>query len=57
MGDRFEIGRVWGLPVFINVWFILLVAMWGQGYFTSGNTTVLPFMSCADLMSGFDIMM
>ena len=41
MGDRFEIGRVWGLPIFINVWFILLIVMWGQGYFTSGNTTVI----------------
>ena len=39
MGGKFEIGRIAGLPVFIDLSFIILIVLWGQGYFTSGDTT------------------
>ncbi len=38
MGAKFEIGRIAGLPVFIDVSFIVLIVLWGEGYFTSGST-------------------
>jgi Zn-dependent protease len=39
MGAKFEIGRIRGLPVLIDVSFILLMVLWGQNYFVGGNTT------------------
>lgn len=39
MGAKFEIGRIWGLPVVIDISFILLMVLWGQGYFVGGDTT------------------
>ena len=41
MGGKFEIGRIAGLPVVIDASFILLVVLWGQHYFTSGNTQLM----------------
>jgi Zn-dependent protease len=39
MGGKFEIGRIRGLPVFIDASFIILIVLWGQNYFVGGNTT------------------
>jgi Zn-dependent protease len=39
MGGKFELGRIRGLPVLIDASFIILIVLWGQHYFTSGNTT------------------
>jgi Zn-dependent protease len=39
MGGKFEIGRIRGLPVIIDVSFIVLIVLWGQHYFVGGNTT------------------
>lgn len=41
MGGKFEIGRIAGLPVIIDASFILLIVLWGQSYFTSGNTQLM----------------
>ena len=41
MGAKFEIGRIGGLPIFIDVSFILLVVLWGADYFTSGSATAM----------------
>ncbi len=38
MGAKFEIGRIRGLPVFIDASFIILIVLWGQNYFVGGNT-------------------
>ena len=47
MGAKFEIGRIAGLPIFIDVSFIVLVVLWGGQYFTSGST-ILMSMGYAD---------
>ena len=39
MGAKFEIGRIRGLPVLIDVSFIILIVLWGERYFLSGSTT------------------
>ncbi len=41
MGAKFEIGRIAGLPIFIDVSFIVLVVLWGGQYFTSGSTVLM----------------
>ena len=41
MGAKFEIGRIGGLPIFIDVSFIILIVLWGGSYFTSGNITAM----------------
>ena len=41
MGGKFEIGRIAGLPVVIDVSFIILIVLWGQGYFTGGDTNLM----------------
>ncbi len=41
MGGKFELGRIAGLPVVIDATFILLIVLWGQHYFTSGNTQLM----------------
>ncbi len=41
MGGKFELCRIAGLPVLIDASFILLVVLWGQHYFTSGNAQVM----------------
>jgi len=38
MGGKFELGRVTGIPVLIDVSFLLIVLLYGQRYFLSGNT-------------------
>jgi Zn-dependent protease len=38
MGGKFEIGRIRGLPVFIDASFIILIFLWGQSYFIGGDT-------------------
>lgn len=38
MGGKFELCRIAGLPVIIDASFILLIVLWGQHYFTSGDT-------------------
>jgi Zn-dependent protease len=38
MGAKFEIGRIAGLPVMIDISFIILIVLWGERYFTSGNS-------------------
>ncbi len=41
MGAKFEIGRIAGLPIFIDMSFIILIVLWGGSYFTSGNVTAM----------------
>ncbi len=41
MGSKFELFRVRGLPVLIDISFIILIVLWGQHYFTSGNTRLM----------------
>ena len=41
MGAKFEIGRIAGLPIFIDLTFILLMVLWGADYFTGGNPTAM----------------
>jgi Zn-dependent protease len=41
MGAKFEIGRIAGLPIFIDVTFIILIVLWGERYFTSGSATAM----------------
>ena len=41
MGAKFEIGRIAGLPIFIDISFIILIVLWGGDYFTSGNATAM----------------
>lgn len=41
MGGKFELFRVRGLPVLIDISFIILIVLWGQHYFTSGNTRLM----------------
>ena len=41
MGAKFEIGRIAGLPIFIDVSFIVLIVLWGGQYFTSGSTVLM----------------
>lgn len=37
MGGKFELGRISGLPIYIDASFLLLILLWGQHYFFSGN--------------------
>lgn len=37
MGGKFELGRISGLPVVVDATFLLLILLWGQHYFLSGN--------------------
>jgi Zn-dependent protease len=41
MGGKFEIGRIRGLPVFIDASFIILIVLWGQRYFVGGDTRMM----------------
>ncbi len=41
MGGKFEIGRIRGLPVFIDATFIVLIVLWGQRYFVGGDTKMM----------------
>ena len=41
MGGQFEIGRIARIPILIDFSFILLIVLWGQSYFTSGNTQMM----------------
>jgi Zn-dependent protease len=41
VGGQFEIGRIARIPILIDVTFILLIVLWGQSYFTSGNTQMM----------------
>ena len=41
MGGKFELGRIAGLPIVVDVSFILLIILWGQHYFTSGNPQLM----------------
>ena len=41
MGGKFELGRIAGLPIFIDISFIATIVLWGQGYFTSGNVNLM----------------
>jgi Zn-dependent protease len=41
MGGQFEIGRIARIPILIDFTFILLVVLYGQSYFTSGNAQVM----------------
>ena len=38
MGGKFELCRIAGLPVVIDVSFIFLILLWGQHYFINANT-------------------
>jgi Zn-dependent protease len=37
VGGQFEIGRIARIPILIDFSFVLLIVLWGQNYFTSGN--------------------
>lgn len=41
MGAKFEIGRIAGLPIFVDVSFLLLAVLFGADYFTSGSATAM----------------
>ena len=41
VGGQFEIGRIARIPILIDFSFILLIVLWGQSYFTSGNTQMM----------------
>jgi Zn-dependent protease len=41
VGGQFEIGRIARIPILIDFTFILLVVLYGQNYFTSGNLQVV----------------
>lgn len=41
MGGKFEIGRIAGLPVVIDLSFIILIVLWGERYFRSGDTNLM----------------
>lgn len=43
MFDKVEIGRVWGIPVAVDMSLILIVVLWGQGYFTSGDAAAMSY--------------
>ena len=56
--DKVQIGRLFGIPILLDVSFILLVVLYGQWYFTSGDmqqisyglllvTGIADFHSCA----------
>ena len=40
MDGQAQIGRVSGIPIFVDYGFILLVLLWGHGYFTAGSPAV-----------------
>ena len=39
MGAKFEMGRIAGLPIIVDVSFFVTMVLFFQGYFTSGNST------------------
>jgi Zn-dependent protease len=41
VGGQFEIGRIARIPILIDFTFILLVVLYGQNYFTSGNVQLM----------------
>lgn len=43
MFDKVEVGRVFGIPVLLDVSFIALVLVWGHHYFTSGSVEQISY--------------
>lgn len=43
MFEKIEAGRVFGIPVVLDVSLIFVVALWGQGYFTSGDAASISY--------------
>jgi len=41
MGGKIELGRIAGLPIVVDITFIILVVLWGNRYFTSGDTRLM----------------
>lgn len=41
MGAKFEMGRIAGLPIVIDISFLITMVLFFQGYFTSGNSTLM----------------
>lgn len=41
MNSRFELGRISGVPIYLDMWFLLVVIVFGHPYFTSGNTQLM----------------
>lgn len=41
MGAKFEIGRIAGLPILVDLSFLLLAMLFSADYFTSGNATTM----------------
>jgi Zn-dependent protease len=41
VGGQFEVGRIARVPILVDFSFILLIVLWGQHYFTSGNVQMM----------------
>lgn len=43
MFEKVEVGRIFGIPVVVDMSLILIVALWGQNYFTSGDAAMMSY--------------
>lgn len=43
MFGKVEIGRIFGIPVVLDMSLILIVILWGQSYFTSGDVATISY--------------
>lgn len=41
MNTRLELGRIAGIPIFLDMFFVLVLVVYAQGYFTSGNSQMM----------------
>ena len=41
MNTRLELGRIAGVPIYLDMMFVLVLIVFGHGYFTSGNTQLM----------------
>ena len=43
MFDKVEIGRIFGIPVVVDMSLILIIILWGQSYLTSGDAAAISY--------------
>lgn len=41
MNARIELGRIAGIPIFLDMWFVLIVVLLSSSFFTRGDTTMM----------------
>lgn len=41
MSTHFEIGRIAGIPIYLDLFFALVLILFSYPYFTSGNTQLM----------------